>query len=75
MTEVSAWLVIEMHSTDNWRPYTPKITKVRQTRPTNEMAVKVTLDIPDHVLQPRVDALVEAGMLALTIEESDEETT
>lgn len=63
----SAWLIIELG-----RGNQPRITRVRQSRPRNEMAVHLTLDIDPNTLQPHVEALVEAGMIQLEIEEIDE---
>lgn len=73
--KVSAWLVIEMRNRNNWSGrIDPVITKVRQTRPTNDMAVKITLDIEPEDLQPHVDALLESGYIVLRIEDPAEDT-
>ena len=72
--KVSAWLVIEIGKGDlNWRDARRvKIARVRQTRPEGEMAVHVTLDIAPEVLQPAVEAAVEAGRVIFDVV-SDEE--
>ena len=69
--KVSTWLVIELRR-DDWSKVVPVIVKARRTRPVNEMAVKVTLDIDPADLQPHVDALVEAGHITLEIDEAVE---
>jgi hypothetical protein len=71
--KVSAWLVIELTQRNSWsRDVTAKIAKVRQTRPLNELAVKITLDFDPNDLQPHVEALADAGLLSLVIEEPEE---
>lgn len=70
--KVSTWLVIELRNKNNWSgEIVPFIAKARQTRPINEMAVKVTLDIDPAALQPQVEALIEAGLLTLQVETPD----
>ena len=71
---VSAWLVIEITKGDyNWQDARRvKIARVRQTRPENEMAVKVTLDIDPAALQPAVEAAVEAGRIVFDVVEVEE---
>jgi len=73
---VSAWLVIEIgKGSNNWRDERQvKITKVRQTRPENEMAVEVTLQIDPAVLQPAVEAAVQAGAIVFDVLSQDDET-
>ena len=71
---VSAWLVIEIgKGSNNWRDERQvKITKVRQTRPENEMAVKVTLQIDPAMLQPAVEAAVQAGAIVFDVVSQDD---
>ena len=74
--KVSAWLVIELRNKNNWSGrIDPVITKARQTRPTNEMAVKVTLELEPEDLQPHVEKLINSGHIHLEVEpiEDDEE--
>lgn len=66
---VSTWLVIELRNRNNWSgEVVPFISKARQTRPVNEMAVKVTLDLDPDALQPHVTAMVDAGLIVLDVE-------
>lgn len=77
--KASAWLTIELRERNNWSgQINPVITGVRQTRPVNKMAVKVTLEFLPEDLQPHIDRLIEAGHISLVIEDppiaEDEDT-
>ena len=70
----SAWLTLELRK-DYRGDHSLHITKVRKTRPTNEMAVKVTLDVDDRIIMPKAEVMIEAGMLVLDIEKEEELAT
>ncbi len=70
-----AWLVLEL-KTDRYAPSRitgVKIKKVMQTRPTDEMAVKVKLVIDPDELQPTISVVVPAqDAISIVVEELDE---
>lgn len=71
--KASAWLIIELRRENNYDKPQPHIVGVRKTRPLNQLAVRVTLDIDVDSLQPQVEAMVDAGLVHLEIEEPEPE--
>lgn len=70
----SAWLTIELRDQNNWSGrIVPVISGARQTRPTNKMAVKVTLEFLPEDLQPHIDRLIDAGHISLVVEDAPED--
>jgi hypothetical protein len=72
MATAKAWLTLELRPS-RMGMFDVKIVGVRQSRPLNQMAVFVRLDIGEDVLMPSAQALVEAGQIVLEIEDQEPE--
>ncbi len=69
-----AWLVLEL-KTDRYAPSKitgVKIKKVMQTRPTDEIAVKVMLVLDPDDLQPAISVVVPQAAVSVAVQELEE---
>lgn len=77
--KATVWLVLELEEVRRYSnsSYKLKVTKVRQTQPLGELAVRVTLDVPEEILFPKVEALVayQSQIELLLPEEEDDAVT
>lgn len=69
--KASAWLLIELRKPKYGTKLAPHIVGVRKHKPTNELAVHVTLDFAEGAFDPHVEAMVSYGLISLDIVDPD----
>ncbi len=70
--KAKAWLTLELRQ-QRRDVYSLHITGVRQSRPLDQLAIEVNLEVPKPVIWPQVEVLVESGQVQLELSPPEEE--